>query len=112
MIALQNKQAGYRLATVAFFSGIAGMVLWALSYAWLPFRWFGHETEAVWTFVVISEIMAELAGLIALGIGFYVRKQAGPGSIISRRAKWGFTLGITVCICVIAFNAIGLIFFS
>ncbi|GAA4466695.1 hypothetical protein GCM10023189_49230 [Nibrella saemangeumensis] len=64
MFTTQNKAIeGGSLATIALLSGVAGILFWALSYAWIPFRLIGQETEVVWTFVVISEIMAEVAGL-------------------------------------------------
>ncbi|GAA4458758.1 hypothetical protein GCM10023189_31510 [Nibrella saemangeumensis] len=111
MVALQNKSLGHRLAKTAFISGIVGIPLWALSYVWIPFRLMGQETEAVWSFVVISEIMAEVVGIIAIAAGLIAKRSVEPGSVALHQATRGIILGVVVCICVIVFNAIGILFF-
>jgi hypothetical protein len=98
-----------RLADAAFVCGILSFPLWLLSYAWVPFRLAGADSEGVWAFVVGSEIGAMVFGLASIVAGIVAMRAAPKGSPAWRRARQGVILGVLAWVFLITFNVIGLL---
>ena len=107
-----KKTVGQRLSNVAFVLGFIALPLWLLSYAWIPFRFTGRETETVWNFIIASEIGAMIAGLSSIILGLIAFRYAERGKADFRRASRAVMLGVATWVCLVVFNLIGIIFFS
>jgi len=107
-----SRTIGKRLALAAFIGGFIGLLLWLGSYIWIPFRFAGRETDAVWSVVIASEIGAMAAGLFSLIAGAVACRITERNSPDFYRAKYGFGLGVVIWIFLVAFNLIGIYFFS
>jgi len=81
---------GQNLAGTALVSGIAGLPLWLLSYAWLPFALMGREVEFVRYAVVGGEVGALAAGALGVGLALRPGEVPAPGqrSIGRHQAAW------------------------
>jgi hypothetical protein len=107
-----KKIAARRLSGVALSLGLIGLPLWLLSYIWIPFRLTGRETEAVWSFIVVSEIGAMIAGLSSIILGLIAFRYAERGGEDFRKASRAVKLGAATWVCLVVFNLVGIIFFS
>ena len=97
------------MGTQAFACGIAGLPLWLLSYAWLPFALLGREADFAWYAVVAGEIGALAAGTLAVGLGLVARRRSVPGEPERRRATRGLALGAVVLTLVVVPNIVGML---
>lgn len=109
---LKNQNSGQNLATTSYGLAFIGIPLWLLSYVWIPFRFAGRETDAVWSFVVASELGAMAAGILSIASGLIAQWYVERGTQNFHRAKRAITLGAIVCLCIVLFNLIGIFFFS
>ena len=107
-----KKTIGQRLSNIALGLGFIGLPLWLLSYAWIPFRLAGRETETVWDFIIAIEIGAMIAGLSSIILGLIAFRYAEGGAADSRKASRAVMLGAATWVCLVVFNLIGIIFFS
>ncbi len=107
-----KKTVGQRLSNIAQGLGLIGLHLWLLSYAWIPFRFVGREAEAVWDFIIVSEIAAMIAGLSSIILGLITFRYAEGGKADSRRASRAIMMGAATWVCLVVFNLISIIFFS
>ena len=95
------------MAGPAFVCGIAGLPLWLLSYAWLPFALMEREAEFVWYAVIVGEVGALAAGALGVGLGVAARRSSDPGQPERRLASRGLALGAVVLALVIVPNIVG-----
>lgn len=91
--------------TVALTAGLLAIPLWALSYVWLPFRHLDLEPAWVWPAVIVGEIGAVVASIVALVVGIRARRRAS-GAIARRRAGLGAILGTVVLALVVGLNVL------
>lgn len=98
---------GRKLAGTALVCGIAGLPLWLLSYAWLPFALMGREAEFVPYAVVVGEVGALAAGALAVGLGVAARRSSGPAHSEHRLASCGLAIGAVVLALVLVPNIVG-----
>lgn len=98
---------GRHLAATALGCGLAGLPLWLLSYAWLPFALMGHEGEFVWYAVVVGEVGAFVAGILGIGLGIAARRASEPGTRERRRASRALAIGALVLALVVVPNVVG-----
>jgi hypothetical protein len=88
--------------------GVVSFPLWLGSYAWIPFRLAGRDSERIWTVVVASELSAMVLGLVSIMGGVLTIRTASRSRPECQRARQGIVLGLLVWVCIISFNAIGL----
>ena len=98
---------GRKLAGTALVCGIAGLPLWLLSYAWLPFAVLGREAEVVRYAVVVGEVGALAAGALAVGLGVVARRRSGPGHPAHGLASRALAIGAVVLALVLVPNLAG-----
>ena len=84
-------------------AGIAALLLWPLSYAWIPLA----ERSPDWVFVLVSlaEIGAVVLGVAAIWSGVQARRREGDPSA----ARWGIGLGALALTLVVAGNVLGVV---
>ncbi len=87
--------------------GLAGLPLWLVSYAWLPFAMAGCDTGTVWGAVVVGEVGALAAGSLGVGLGTIARKRSRPGTPDHRRATRALLVGAAVLAMVLVPNIVG-----
>jgi hypothetical protein len=82
-------------------AGIAALLLWPLSYAWIPLA----ERSPAWVFILvpIAEISAVVLGIAAVWGGVQSRSREGD----SQTARWAMALGAMAVTLVIAGNMVG-----
>lgn len=82
-------------------AGIAALLLWPLSYAWVPLA----ERNPDWVFVLVplAEIGAVVLGVAAIWSGVLARRVEGDSSA----ARWGIGLGAAALTLVVAGNVVG-----
>jgi uncharacterized YccA/Bax inhibitor family protein len=87
-------------------AGIAALLLWPLSYAWIPLA----ERSPGWVFVLVplAEVSAVVLGVAAVWGG--VRSMSREGD--SQAARWAIALGALSVTLVIAANVVGLALLS
>jgi uncharacterized YccA/Bax inhibitor family protein len=87
-------------------AGIAALVLWPLSYAWIPLA----ERSPGWVFVLVplAEIGAIVLGITAVWGGVQSRRREGD----SRAARWAIALGALAVALVAVGNVVGLALLS
>lgn len=87
-------------------AGIAALLLWPLSYAWIPLA----ERTPAWVFVLVplAEVSAVVLGIAAVWGGLRSRRREGG----SRAAWWAIGLGALSVTLVIAANVVGLALLS
>lgn len=87
-------------------AGIAALLLWPLSYAWIPLA----ERNPDWVLVLVpvAEIGAVVLGITAVWGGVQSRRHGGD----SRAARWAIALGGLAVLLVIAGNVVGLALLS
>ena|SRR5688572_21464739 len=95
------------LARRALISGIAGLPLLLVSYAWIPFALVGREAELVRYAVVVAEIGALAAGSSAIALGIRARRRSAPGHPDYSVATRGLVLGAVVLVLVVVPNVVG-----
>jgi hypothetical protein len=83
-------------------AGIAGLLLWPLSYAWIPLA----ERNPAWVLVLVplAEIGAVVLGITAVWGGVRSKRRDGD----SRAARWAIGLGALAVTLVIAGNMVSL----
>jgi uncharacterized YccA/Bax inhibitor family protein len=83
-------------------AGIAALLLWPLSYAWIPLA----ERSPGWVFVLVplAEIGAVVLGITAVWGGVQSRRREGD----SQTARWAIALGALAVTLVIAGNMVSL----
>ena len=96
-----------KLAGIALVCGLAGLPLWLLSYAWLPFALTGREAEFVWYAVVGGEVGAVAAGVLGVGFGITARRGSPAGTREHRQATRGLLIGALVLALVLVPNILG-----
>lgn len=87
-------------------AGIAALLLWPFSYAWIPLA----ERSPGWVFVVVplAEIGAVVLGITAVWAGAHSRSREGD----AQTARWAIALGALAVALVIAGNVVGLALLS
>ena len=87
-------------------AGIAALLLWPLSYAWIPLA----ERNPAWVLVLVpvAEIGAVALGITAMWCGVQSRRREGD----SEAARWAIALGGLTVTLVIAGNVVGLALLS
>lgn len=90
----------------ACLAGIAALLLWPLSYAWIPLA----EESPAWVFVLVSlaEISAVVLGIIGVWGGVQARSREGASQI----ARWAIALGALAVALAIGGNVVGLALLS
>src|SRR5579859_4336757 len=102
---------GNRLARTALVCGVLGLLLWLLSYSWVPFALTGHEAGEFISYVVaVSEVCGLLIGLVSVGSGLIARRRAPAGSPERRWASRGLAMGALALVLIVGFNLLGLVF--
>ena len=83
-------------------AGIAALLLWPWSYAWIPLA----ERGPGWVFVLVplAEIGAIVLGIMAIWGGVHSKS----GEAESPTARWAIALGALAVTLVIAGNVVGL----
>jgi uncharacterized YccA/Bax inhibitor family protein len=83
-------------------AGIAALLLWPMSYAWIPLA----ERSPGWVFVLVplAEIGAIVLGIMAVWGGVQSKSRDGE----SPTARWAIALGALAVTLVIAGNVVGL----
>jgi hypothetical protein len=83
-------------------AGIAALLLWPFSYAWIPLA-----ERSPWVFVLVplAEIGAVVLGVAAVWSGIQARRRAGD----SPAARWGIRLGVLALVLVVAGNVVGVV---
>jgi hypothetical protein len=86
--------------------GIAALLLWPLSYAWVPLA----ERSPAWVLVLVllAEIGAVVLGVAAIWSGVQARRREGD----STAARWAIGLGGFALKLVVAGNLLGLVLLS
>ena len=112
MAGTKKLTLGRRLSNGALWCGLVGVPLWMLSYVWIPFRFAGRETEAVWSVVVAAELGAMLTVVLGTVGGLTARRCSASDERDVRRAASGLKLNAAVFACLVLFNLIGIICFS
>lgn len=87
----------------ARWAGIGALLLWPLTYAWMPLA--GRGPAWVFVLVPVAEIGAVVLGLVAVLSGLRARRREGD----SRAARWGIGLGGLALTLVIAGNVLGVV---
>jgi len=87
-------------------AGIAALLLWPLSYAWIPLA--ERSPGWVFLFVPLAEISAVVLGITAVWGGVQSRSREGE----SQTARWAITFGALAVTLVIAGNVVGLVLLS
>jgi hypothetical protein len=84
-------------------AGIAALLLWPFSYAWVPLA----ERSPAWVFVLVpvAEIGAVALGIAAIWSGVQARRRDGDSS----GARWGLGLGALALTLVVAGNVVGVL---
>jgi uncharacterized YccA/Bax inhibitor family protein len=87
-------------------AGIAAVLLWPLSYAWIPLA----ERSPGWVFILVplAEIGAVVLGITAVWGGVHSRRREGD----SQTARWAIALGALAVTLVLAGNVVGLALLS
>jgi hypothetical protein len=87
-------------------AGIVSLLLWPLSYAWIPLM----DRSPGWVFVVVplAEIGAVVLGIAAVWGGVRSRSREGD----SQTARWAIALGALAVTLVAAGNVVGLALLS
>jgi hypothetical protein len=85
---------------------MAALLLWPLSYAWIPLA----ERSPGWVFVLvpIAEISAVVLGITAVWGGVQSRSREGD----PQTARWAMALGALAVTLVLAGNLVGLALLS
>jgi hypothetical protein len=83
-------------------AGTAALLLWPLSYAWIPLA----QRSPQWVLVLVSlaEISAVALGVAAMWMGAHARRRDGDSS----DARWGIGLGALALTLVIAGNVLAI----
>jgi hypothetical protein len=83
-------------------AGIAALLVWPLSYAWIPLA----ERSPGWVLVLVplAEISAVVLGITAVWGGVRSRSREGD----SRAARWAIALGALAVTLVLVGNLVGL----
>lgn len=84
-------------------AGIGALLLWPLSYAWIPLA--GRNPGWLLVLVPLAEIGGVVLGLAAVWGGMRARRLEGD----SRAARWGIGLGALALTLVIAGNVLGVV---
>lgn len=87
-------------------ASIAALLLWPLSYAWIPLA----ERSPGWVFALVpfAEISAVVLGITAVWGGVRSRSREGD----SHTARWAIALGALAVTLVTAGNVVGLALLS
>jgi hypothetical protein len=101
---------GGRLATAAIACGVLAFPLWLLSFSWVPFALTGRVMGSAWYIVLVGEVGALLAALLAIGLGSIARRRASAGTAYHRRASQGLTIGVIALVLIVGLNIVGLVF--
>jgi len=98
-----------RLSKLSYVSAIFSIPLWVLSFAWIPFGFFGLQTPII--IPIFGEVGALLSALLAIVSGTIARRR--PQLPEERRlASRGLTMGAIVLALIVGLNSLGLIFFQ
>ena len=84
-------------------ASIAALLLWPLSYAWIPLA----ERSPAWVFVLVplAEISAVVLDIAAVWGGVQSRRREGD----SRAAWWAISLGALAVTLVVAGNMVAIV---
>jgi hypothetical protein len=78
--------------------GVASLLLWPLSYAWVPNA--GRNPGWILVLVPVAEMAAVACAIAAIGLGVRARRSG----LRSRGATWGARLGgLTLVLIVVGF---------
>jgi len=94
-------------ARTALICGMAGLPLWLLSYARVPYALAGRQGQFVRSTVIAGEVGAFAAGALGVGLGITAKRRSEPGSPEHRLASRGLTLGALVLALILIPNILG-----
>ncbi len=103
---------GGRIATAALIASILAIPLWILSFSWVPFVLIGREVGSIWYIILIGEVSAVLAALLAIALGFIARKHTHTGTAHHKRASLGLTIGSIALALILGLNILGITIFA
>jgi len=98
-----------QLARYAYVFGGVGLLLWLLSYSWVPFALAGREMGSLFWVPFVSELAAVLAATLGIRFSLGARRQSEPGTPEHRSGSRSLLLAAAVIVLVVGLNIVGVL---